>query len=67
MGSGEITVPPKSAVIPSVEERKKLKDDWLCLLDNPDADAMDFVEGWFKTGKQKARLTEIHLENIKDW
>src|SRR5579859_474897 len=54
-------------VIPSVEERKKLKDDWICLLDNPDAAAIEFVEGWFKTGNRKAHFREIHVENIKDW
>jgi hypothetical protein len=54
-------------VIPSIEERKKLKEDWIRAIDSPGEGAMEFVEGWFTTGKQKARLTEIHLENIKDW
>ena len=54
-------------VIPSVAERKKLKEDWIRAIDSPGEAAIEFVEGWFKTGEQKARLTEIHLENIKDW
>ena len=54
-------------VIPSVAERKKLKEDWVRAIDSAGEAAIGFVEGWFKTGKQKSRLTEIHVENIKDW
>jgi hypothetical protein len=54
-------------VIPSVVERKKLKEDWIRAIDSAGEATIEFVEGWFKTGKQKSRLTEIHLENIKDW
>ena len=54
-------------VVPSAEERKKLKEDWIRAIDSPGEAAIEFVEGWFKTGEQKARLTEIRLENIKDW
>ena len=54
-------------VIPSVAERKKLKEDWIRAINSPGEAAIEFVEGWFKTGKQKSRLTEIHVENIKDW
>jgi hypothetical protein len=52
-------------VTPSVEEREKLKEDWICLLDN--AAAIDFVEGWFQNGNRKAQFREIHVENLKDW
>ena len=54
-------------VIPSVAERKKLKEDWIRAIDLAGEAVIEFVEGWFKTGKRKSQLTEIHLENIKDW
>lgn len=54
-------------VVPSVAERKKLREDWIRAIGSAGETAKEFVEGWFKIGKQKARLTEIHLENIKDW
>jgi len=54
-------------VIPSVEERQKLKEDWIYLIDNPDAAAIEFVEGWFRNGNRKAQFREIHVENLKDW
>jgi hypothetical protein len=54
-------------VIPSVAERKKLKEDWIRAIDSPGESAIEFLEGWFKNGKRKATLTEIHLENIRDW
>lgn len=54
-------------VIPSIEERQKLKEDWIYLLDNPDAAATEFVEGWFQHGTRKAQFREIHVENLKDW
>jgi len=54
-------------VIPSVAERKKLKEDWIHAIDSAGEAAIEFVEGWFKTGKQRSQLTDIHIENIKDW
>jgi len=55
-------------VIPSGEERKKLKEDWVHIIHSQDEEgAIEFVEGWFKTGNRRTQLREIHLENVKDW
>jgi hypothetical protein len=54
-------------VVPSLEERRKLKDDFLQIIEYSQDDVTEFIEGWFKTGRQQARVGEIHKDNIKDW
>ena len=54
-------------VIPSLEERQKLKVDCLWIINSSPDGAIEFVEGWFKTKKQKARIEDLQIDNIKDW
>ena len=54
-------------VIPSREERRKLREDCLQIIDFSPDGATEFIEGWFKTGKQIAKIGEIHKDNIADW
>jgi hypothetical protein len=62
------TRPSWTRVIPSDEERKKLKEDWVRIIASQDEEgAVEFVEGWFQTGNRRTQLKEIHLDNIKDW
>ena len=54
-------------VVPSLEERQKLKADCLWIIDSSPDGAIGFLEGWFKTKKQKARIEDLQQGNIKDW
>jgi hypothetical protein len=54
-------------VVPSLEERRKLRDDCLQIIEFSPDGVTEFIEGWFKTGRQHARIAEIYKDNIKDW
>lgn len=54
-------------VIPSLEERQKLKADCARIIDSCPGGVTRFVEGWFMTKKQKARIEDLQQDNIKDW
>jgi hypothetical protein len=54
-------------VIPSLEERQKIKADCLRIINASSGGAKELVEGWFKTGKQKARIEDLQQDNIKEW
>lgn len=59
---------PKSAkVVPSFEERQKLKEDCWRIIGSSPGGAAEFLEGWFTSGKQSARIEDLHQENIKEW
>ena len=54
-------------VIPSLEERQKIKADCLWIIDSSPNGVIQFLEGWFMTNKQKARIEDLQQGNIKDW
>jgi hypothetical protein len=54
-------------VIPSFEERQKLKEDCLWIIESSPDGAKEFLEGWFKGRKRKARIEDLRQDNIKDW
>jgi len=54
-------------VIPSLEERQKIKADCLWIIDSSPNGVIQFLEGWFMTKKRKARIEDLQQGNIKDW
>ena len=54
-------------VVPSLQERQKLKEDTFRIIDSCRDGGTEFLEGWFKTRKQKARIQDLQQGNIKDW
>jgi hypothetical protein len=59
---------PKSVkVVPSFEQRQKLKEDCLRIIGSSPGGAAEFLEGWFTSGKQSARIEHLRHENIKEW
>jgi hypothetical protein len=54
-------------VIPSYLERRKLKEDCLRIIRGSNDNGREFIEGWFRIGKQKVSLTDLREENIKEW
>jgi len=54
-------------VIPTFEERQKLKADFLSIIESSPGGVTEFLEGWFKTKKQSARIEDLQHGNIKDW
>lgn len=54
-------------VIPSLEERRKLKEDCLRIIRGSSDHGKEFIEGWYRIGKEKASLTDLREENIKEW
>ena len=63
-----LSLSPKSAkVVPSYEERQKLKEDCLWIIGSCLWGAAEFLEGWFSVGKQSARIEDLRQDNVKDW
>jgi hypothetical protein len=59
---------PKSVkVVPSFQERQKLKEDCLWIIQSSPGGAAEFLEGWFTAGKQSARIEDLRQDNVKDW
>jgi hypothetical protein len=54
-------------VIPTFEDRQKLKNDCLQIIKFSPDGATEFIEGWFKTGEKHAQIKDIHKDNIKEW
>ena len=54
-------------VIPSTEERRKLKEDCLRIIRGSNDNGKEFIEGWHRVGTEKASLMDLREENIKDW
>lgn len=60
-------VPQFARVVPSYEERVKLKADCRRIIEASPNGPREFIDGWFKIGQQKAQITDLQLDNIKDW
>src|SRR5579859_2949833 len=54
-------------VIPSTEERRKLKEDCLRIIRRSNDNGKECIEGWHRVGTEKASLMDLREENIKDW
>jgi hypothetical protein len=54
-------------VIPTYEERQKLKADCVQIIQSSPDGGKEFIEGWFKTSKKKAHIEDLRVDNIKDW
>ena len=54
-------------VIPTFEERQKLKADCLQIIQLSSDGGKEFIEGWFKTNKKKSHIEDLRVDNIKDW
>ena len=54
-------------VVPTFEERQKLKADCSWIIETCPGGVTEFLEGWFKTRKRTARIGELQQGNIKDW
>lgn len=62
------SLPPKSVkVVPSFEERQKLKEDCLWIIGLSPRGAADLLEGWFTSGKRSARIEDLRQGNVKEW
>jgi len=60
-------VPQFARVVPSYEERIKLKADCRRIIQASPNGPNEFIDGWFKIGTQKAQITDLQRDNIKDW
>jgi hypothetical protein len=54
-------------VIPTFEERQKLKADCLLIIQLSPDGGKEFIEGWFSMNKRKAHIEDLRVDNIKDW
>ena len=54
-------------VIPTYEQRQKLKADCLQIIQLSPDGGKEFIEGWFKTSNKKAHIEDLRVDNIKDW
>lgn len=54
-------------VVPSRKERQKMKEDCLKIIHKSTDHGRDFIEGWFRIGREKASITDLKKENIKEW
>jgi len=63
-----MTLSPKSVtVVPSFEERQKLREDCLRIVGSSPRAAAELLEGWFVSGKHGARIEDLQQGNIKEW
>ena len=54
-------------IVPTFEERQKLKADCLWIIESSPGGAIRFIQGWFNTRKRTARIEDLQQGNIKDW
>lgn len=54
-------------VIPSRDERQKMKEDCLRIIHKSTDHGREFIEGWFRIGKDKANIADLREENLKEW
>jgi hypothetical protein len=65
--NGMVYPPLHEHIVPSAEERFKLRSDCIQVLQPGSEAAKEFFGGWFRQGSNPASVQNVYRENIAEW